>query len=74
MCTLFALSQLKFCGQPILRFKPYYANMIHQAIFFSYAGECSLCMVLDSTNMPRGAELMDECFREELAAALAEYK
>ena len=65
---------MRLCDEEVVDFKPYYANMLHQAIFVSYAGKCSLCMVLDTSKeygMERGAELMTRCFEEELAAALA---
>lgn len=32
-------------GEELLSFKPYYCNMLTQAIFFSYAGKVSFAMV-----------------------------
>jgi len=59
--------QLLLFGEPLLSFKPYYCNMLSQAIFFSYAGKVSLAMVLDSSNIKK-PHMIGECFKEELEA------
>lgn len=54
-----------FGGEKMVSFKPYYANLVSQAIFFSYNGNISLAMVLDKTNIEHPEEI-GKCFLEEL--------
>jgi len=54
-------------GKPLVAFRPFYSNVIHQVIFFSYAGKVSLSMVLDHENI-KHPEWIGKCFLEELEA------
>mmetsp|Transcript_11907 Transcript_11907/g.29320 ORF Transcript_11907/g.29320 Transcript_11907/m.29320 type:complete len:527 (+) Transcript_11907:232-1812(+) len=55
-------------GKEMTSFKPYYCNVLHQAIFFSYAGMMSLGLVLDTESIAEPDRLI-KCFQEELDAA-----
>eukprot|EP00471_Norrisiella_sphaerica_P005911 CAMPEP_0184481998 /NCGR_PEP_ID=MMETSP0113_2-20130426/3582_1 /TAXON_ID=91329 /ORGANISM="Norrisiella sphaerica, Strain BC52" /LENGTH=443 /DNA_ID=CAMNT_0026861499 /DNA_START=633 /DNA_END=1967 /DNA_ORIENTATION=- len=55
-------------GKEMTSFKPFYNNVLHQAIFFSYAGEMSLGLVLDTESIKK-PELLVRCFEEELRVA-----
>jgi hypothetical protein len=57
--------ELWLWGEKLISFKPYYANLVSQAIFFSYNGMVSLAMVLDKTNIEYPEEI-GKCFLEEL--------
>jgi len=53
--------------QEMVSFRPYYANLVSQAIFFSYNGKVSLSMVLDGGSIEH-PKWIGECFEEELEA------
>lgn len=63
--------ELYFFGHKMVSFKPYYANLVSQAIFFSYNNQVSLAMVLDKTNIEKPKEI-GKCFLEELDAMTEE--
>jgi len=54
-------------GKKLISVKPYYCNVLHQVIFFSYSGKVSLSMVLDYENIKK-PDLIGPCFLEELEA------
>mmetsp|Transcript_35590 Transcript_35590/g.57182 ORF Transcript_35590/g.57182 Transcript_35590/m.57182 type:complete len:213 (+) Transcript_35590:128-766(+) len=58
-------------GKEMTSFKPFYCNVLHQAIFFSYAGTMSLGLVLDTDSIKK-PKLLIQCFKEELEAAKKE--
>mmetsp|Transcript_5461 Transcript_5461/g.9889 ORF Transcript_5461/g.9889 Transcript_5461/m.9889 type:complete len:497 (-) Transcript_5461:82-1572(-) len=55
-------------GKEMVSFKPFYCNVLHQAIFFSYAGRMSLGLVLDTESIAK-PKLLVECFKQELEDA-----
>eukprot|EP01126_Amoeba_proteus_P002621 TRINITY_DN10825_c0_g1_i3.p1 TRINITY_DN10825_c0_g1~~TRINITY_DN10825_c0_g1_i3.p1 ORF type:complete len:293 (+),score=56.06 TRINITY_DN10825_c0_g1_i3:83-961(+) len=52
-------------GEKLLSFKPYYCNLINQAIFFSFSGKVSLALVLDHGTV-EGPDLLGRFFQDEL--------
>jgi len=64
---------IKMYGKQIVAFRPFYSNVIHQVIFFTYAGKVSLSMVLDNQNIEK-PDLFAICFIEELEAMKNEFR
>uniref|UniRef100_A0A6B2L935 O-acyltransferase WSD1 C-terminal domain-containing protein n=1 Tax=Arcella intermedia TaxID=1963864 RepID=A0A6B2L935_9EUKA len=54
-------------GKKMVTFRPFYCNLIHQVIFFSYAGKVSLSMVLDVENI-KHPNVLAQCCLDELEA------
>lgn len=63
--------ELYLFGEKLLSFKPFYANLVSQAIFFSYNNNVSLAMVIDKTNVQLPEEI-GKCFIAELDAMTEE--
>eukprot|EP00468_Gymnochlora_sp_CCMP2014_P003195 CAMPEP_0167762194 /NCGR_PEP_ID=MMETSP0110_2-20121227/12614_1 /TAXON_ID=629695 /ORGANISM="Gymnochlora sp., Strain CCMP2014" /LENGTH=442 /DNA_ID=CAMNT_0007649005 /DNA_START=104 /DNA_END=1432 /DNA_ORIENTATION=- len=55
-------------GKEMTSLKPFYCNVLHQAIFFSYAGSVSLALVVDTESI-KDPKLLVQCIVKELKEA-----